>query len=287
MQRSNNGNLTRWRENGLMASATTYQYGPDSQRRAGVPRGEVTHFRHVGAVFPDAHRDYWVYVPQQYDPATPASVMVFQDGHAYLSEEWGFHVPVVFDNLIHAGAMPVTVGIFVNPGHVGDEPPTKPGATNNRSFEYDTLSDKYARLLMNEILPEVAARWKLTDDPEQRAICGLSSGGICAFTVAWERPDAFRKVMSHFGSFIDIRGGHAYPSRIRKESLRPLRVFLQDGEADLDNEYNWWLANLEMVAALRYRGYDHMFVAGSGGHNSEHGGAIMPDSLRWLWQTHG
>jgi enterochelin esterase-like enzyme len=269
-----------------MASATTYQHGPDSQRRAGVPRGDVTHFRHVGAVFPDARRDYWVYVPQQYDPATPASVMVFQDGHAYLSEEWGFRVPVVFDNLIHAGAMPVTVGIFVNPGHVGDEPPATPGATSNRSFEYDTLSDQYARLLMNEILPEVAARWKLTDDPEQRAICGLSSGGICAFTVAWERPDAFRKVMSHFGSFIDIRGGHAYPSRIRKEPLRPLRVFLQDGEADLDNEYNWWLANLEMVAALRYRGYDHIFMAGSGGHNSEHGGAILPDSLRWLWRSH-
>jgi enterochelin esterase-like enzyme len=269
-----------------MASATTYQYGPDSQRQAGVPQGEVTHFRHVSAVFPAARRDYWVYVPQQYDPATPAAVMVFQDGHAYLGEEGEFRVPVVFDNLIHAGAMPVTVGVFINPGHVGDESPASPWAASNRSFEYDTLSDQYARFLIDEILPEVGARWKLTSDPEQRAICGLSSGGICAFTVAWERPDAFRKVMSHIGSFTDIRGGHAYPSRIRKEPIRPLRVFLQDGEADLDNEYgNWWLANLQMVAALKYRGYDHMFVAGNGGHNGEQGGAILPDSLRWLWRT--
>jgi enterochelin esterase-like enzyme len=271
-----------------MTSTPTYPHGPDSQRQVGVPQGTVTHFRHVSTVFPDARRDYWVYVPQQYDPATPAAVMVFQDGHAYVSEEGWHRVPIVFDNLIHARAMPVTVGIFINPGHVEDEPPANPWMASNRSFEYDTLSDQYAGFLINELLPEVATRWKLSDDPEQRAICGASSGGICAFTVAWERPDAFRKVMSHIGSFTDIRGGHVYPSRIRKEPLRPLRVFLQDGEADLDNEYgNWWLANLQMVAALRYRGYDHRFVGGSGGHNGEHAGAILPDSLRWLWRTNG
>jgi enterochelin esterase-like enzyme len=268
-----------------MPDVITYQYGPDSQRQTGVPQGDVAHFQHVGAIFPDARRDYWVYVPQQYDPATPAAVMVFQDGHAYMSEEGAFRVPIVFDNLIHAGAMPVTVGIFINPGHVGDAPLAVPWAASNRSFEYDTLSDQYARFLMDEILPEVGARWKLTDDPTQRAICGLSSGGICAFTVGWERPDAFRKVMSHIGSFTDIRGGHVYPSHIRKHSIRPLRVFLQDGEADLDNAHgNWWLANLQMVAALKYRGYDHKFVAGSGGHDGAHGGAILPDSLRWLWR---
>ena len=269
-----------------MASATSYQSGPESQRQAGVPHGDVTHFQHVSAIFPDARRDYWVYVPQQYDPTTPAAVMVFQDGHTYKSEEGSFRVPVVFDNLIHGGAMPVTVGIFINPGHVGDEPPATPWAASTRSFEYDTLSDQYARFLIDEILPEVGMRWKLTDDPERRAICGLSSGGICAFTVAWERPDAFRKVMSHIGSFTDIRGGHVYPSRIRKEPIRPLRVFLQDGETDLDNEHgNWWLANLQMVAALQYRGYDHRFVGGSGGHDGQHAGAILPDSLRWLWRT--
>jgi len=268
-----------------MTSATIYQLGPDSQRQIGVPQGNVTQFQHVSQVFPGAQRDYWVYVPQQYDPATPAAVMVFQDGHAYLKEDGDFRVPIVFDNLIHAGAMPVTVGIFINPGHVGDELPANAFRANNRSFEYDSLSDQYARFLLDEILPEVGARWKLTDDPEQRAICGLSSGGICAFTVAWERPDAFRKVLSHIGSFADIRGGHAYPSLIRKSAVRPLRVFLQDGEADLDNQYgNWWLANLQMVAALRYREYDHKFVPGDGAHDGKQGGAILPDSLRWLWR---
>jgi enterochelin esterase family protein len=267
-------------------TTATYQHGPESQRQPGVPQGQVTQFQHVSAIFPGARRDYWVYVPHQYDPATPAAVMVFQDGHAYVGEAGHFRVPIVFDNLIHAGAMPATIGIFLNPGHVGDQPPETPWHASNRSFEYDTLSDQYARFLIDEILPEVGARWKLTDDPDQRAICGLSSGGICSFTVAWERPDAFRKVLSHIGSFTDIRGGHVYPSLIRKQPVRPLRVFLQDGEADSDNEYgNWWLANLQMAAALRYRGYDHTFVGGSGAHDGEHGGAILPDSLRWLWRT--
>jgi enterochelin esterase family protein len=265
---------------------SAYQPGLDSQRQPGVPQGSVMHFEHVSKIYPEARRDYWVYVPQQIDPAAPAAVMVFQDGHAYVSEDGDFRVPVVFDNLIHAGAMPVTVGIFINPGHVGDAPPTVGWRASNRSIEYDTLSDRYARFLLEEILPEVGARWKLTDDPEQRAICGLSSGGICAFTVAWERPDAFRKVLSHIGSFTDIRGGHVYPTLIRKHALRPLRVFLQDGEADMDNEFgSWWLANLQMAAALKFRGYDYQFVGGSGAHDGKHGGAILPDSLRWLWRT--
>ena len=266
--------------------ATTYEYSADSQRQAGVPQGSVEQFRHTSTIFPNTQRDYWVYVPQQYDTATPAAVMVFQDGHAYVREDGDFRVPIVFDNLIHAGAMPVTIGIFINPGHVGDTSPANAYAASNRSFEYDTLSERYARFLLEEILPEVGSRWNLTTDPEQRAICGLSSGGICAFTVAWQRPDAFRKVLSHIGSFADIRGGHVYPSLIRKDAPRPLRVFLQDGEADLDNEYgNWWLSNLQMVAALRYRGYDHQFVAGDGAHDGKHGGAILPESLRWLWRT--
>ena len=211
--------------------------------------------------------------------------MVFQDGHAYLDEEGAYRVPVVFDNLIHAGAMPVTIGVFINPGHGADALPVSPWHASNRSFEYDTLSDRYARFLLHELLPEVRARWHLTDDPEQHAIGGASSGGICAFTVAWQRPDAFRKVLSHIGSFTDIRGGHVYPALIRKEAPRPLRVYLQDGEADLDNEWgNWWLANLQMAAALTYRDYDHLFVGGTGGHDGEHGGAVLPDALRWLWR---
>jgi enterochelin esterase-like enzyme len=263
----------------------TYEYGPDSQRQPGVPQGDVSQFHHVSTVFPETQRDYWVYVPKQYDPATPAAVMVFQDGGTYVSEDGWFRTPIVFDNLIHRGEMPITIGIFINPGHVGDPPPAMTYRSSNRSFEYDSLSDRYARFLLSEILPVVGERWNLTDDPEQRAICGLSSGGICAFTVAWERPDAFRKVLSHIGSFADIRGGHAYPIMVRKQAVRPIRVFLQDGEADLDNDFgNWWLGNLQMASALKYRGYDYKFVGGTGGHTGEHGGAILPDSLRWLWR---
>ena len=269
-----------------MASAPTYPLGPDSQRQPGVPHGQVTQFHHASTIFPNTHRDYWVYVPQQYDASKPAAVMVFQDGHAYVSEDGAFRTPIVFDNLIHAGDMPVTIGIFINPGHLGDKRPEIGWQVSNRSFEYDSLSEQYARFLLEEILPEVGTHWNLTTDPDQRAICGMSSGGICSFTVAWERPDAFRKVLSHIGSFADIRGGHVYPTRVRKSSTRPIRVFLQDGDADLDNQYgSWWLGNLQMVAALKFRGYDYQFVGGTGAHNGEHGGAILPDSLRWLWRT--
>jgi enterochelin esterase family protein len=269
-----------------MTIIAVYQYDADSHRQPGVPQGNITQFQHTSRIFPDAQRYYWVYVPQQYDPTRPAAVMVFQDGNRYRQEEGWFRTPIVFDNLIHAGAMPVTIGIFLNPGHTGEAPHPDRWPYNNRSLEYDTLSDQYARFLIEEILPEVGAHWSLTDDPDQRAICGLSSGGICAFTVAWERPDAFRKVLSHIGSFADIRGGHNYPSLIRKQPVRPLRVFLQDGEADLDNDYgNWWLANLQMAAALRYRSYDYHFVGGTGGHDGVHGGTILPDSLRWLWRS--
>ncbi len=269
-----------------MPTTPTYPHGPDSQRHEDVAKGSVTKFQHTSLIYADIRRDYWVYVPQQYDAAKPAALMVFQDGYTYLNEEGHFRTPLVFDNLIHGGEMPVTIGIFVNPGHYGEAPANLPYRASNRSVEYDTLSDKYARLLLDEILPEVGQQWNLTADPEQRAIGGLSSGAICAFTVAWQRPDAFRKVLSHIGSFTDIRGGHIYPSLIRQHAIRPIRIFLQDGEADLNNDWgNWWLANLQMESALKYRGYDYKFVGGTGAHDGEHGGAILPDSLRWLWRT--
>ncbi len=271
----------------------SYKFGPDSQRQDGVPRGTVTKHEWKSQVFEGTIREYLVYVPAQYDPKTPAAVMAFQDGHAYVNETGDMRVPIVFDNLIHKKEMPVTVGIFINPGHKGAELPKDKWKPNNRSFEYDTLSDQYARFLLEEILPEVGKSYKLTDDPSQRAICGMSSGGICAFTVAWEKPEAFGKVLSHIGSFTNIasgkskrEGGHNYPVLIRKTKPRkPIRVFLQDGSADLDNEHgNWPLANQEMAAALKYAGYDYKFEFGTGGHNGKHGGAILPDSLRWLWR---
>lgn len=267
----------------LSAGDEVYVLGADSQRQEGVPQGTVTQHQWTSQIFAGTVRDYWVYVPAQYDPSQPACVMVFQDGQWYQDVERDFRVPVVFDNLIHRGEMPVTIGIFINPGVI---PPSQEGEAprNNRSYEYDSLSDQYARFLLEEILPEVGQTYNLTTDPAGRAICGISSGGICAWTAAWERPDAFGLVLSQVGSFTNIRGGHVYPALIRKIERKPIRVFLQDGSNDLDNHFgNWPLANQEMAAALKYAGYEYEFVYGEGGHSGKHGGAILPDSLRWLW----
>lgn len=269
-----------------------YELTADSKPQPGVPQGTVTEYVWQDSqVYPGTARRYYVYVPAQYNAETPAALMVFQDGHAYLNPEGDFRVPTVFDNLIHQGDMPVTIGVFVDPGHLDADLPEQPGwqpRPANRSVEYDTLSDAYATFLMTEILPEVAKQVRFTDDPQGRAICGISSGGICAFTVAWQRPDAFHKVLSHVGSFTNIRGGHVYPALIRKhpEPIR-MRVFLQDGSHDLDNQHgNWPLANQQMAKALAFRDADYKFVYGAGAHNGNHGGAILPDSLRWLWRDY-
>jgi len=278
-----------------LSERVVYQPGPyeltdDSRPREGVARGEVT--RHVfdeSAVYPGTIHEYWVYVPAQYDPDgdEPAAVMVFQDGHAYIGDQGGFRATTVMDNLIAAGEMPVTIGIFIEPGHRGDTLPEGHwNQRNNRSVEYDTPDEMYATFLIDEVLPLVAADYRLTDDPDQRAVCGTSSGGICAFKCAWHRPDVFRKVLSTIGSFTNIRGGHVYPAIIRKEEARPIRVFLQDGMNDLDNEHgNWWLANQAMARSLAYEDrYDFLFIAGEEGHNATHGAAVFPDAMRWLWR---
>ncbi len=265
-------------------AADDYPPGPDSQRQEGVPRGTVTQHRWESSqVFPGTVRDYWVYVPAQYTPDKPAAVMVFQDGGSYVNEKGDFRTPIVFDNLIHQGAMPVTIGVFINPG----EYPAKSGGKprSNRSFEYDSLSDLYARFLLEEILPEVGKQYSLRQDAAGRAIGGISSGGICAFTAAWERPEAFGKVLSHVGSFSNIRGGHDYAAQVRKSETKPLRIYLQDGSGDLDNNHGSWpLANQTLAAALKFKGYDYQFVYGDGGHNGKHGGAAMPEALKWLWR---
>lgn len=267
-------------------AADAYKLGPDSFPQEGVPRGEITKYTFSNsAVYPGTVRDYWIYVPKQYDAAKAAALMVFQDGGGYQGTNGQYRATVVFDNLIAKKEMPVTIGVFINPGVV---PATEPGKKDrsNRSFEYDSLGDAYAKFLLNELLPEVSKKYNLTKDPDLRAIGGASSGGICAFTVAWERPDAFRKVLSHIGSFTNIRGGHVYPALIRKTEKKPLRVFLQDGSSDLDNLHgNWPLANQEMAAALKFMDYDYKFEFGTEGHNGKHGGAILPDSLRWLWRN--
>jgi enterochelin esterase family protein len=228
-------------------------------------------------VFPGTSRRYWVYVPAQYTASEPASLMVFQDGRLYLDPEGEMRVPIVCDNLIHRGEMPATIVVFVDPG----EP-------ENRNVEYDAFSDAYATFLLAEILPNVRADYVVTDDPARWAIGGGSSGGSCAFTVAWTRPDRFRRVLSFLGSFAQLSGGNRYPELIQETPKKPLRVFLQAATGDLNwdaPELNWFSANLRVAAALAERGYDLRLVLGDGGHDPNHGGAILPDALRWLWRA--
>jgi enterochelin esterase-like enzyme len=261
-----------------------YTPHPDSLLQPGVPKGKVIpQKRWKSQVFAGTERDWWIYLPAQYRPSKPAAVMIFQDGGTqYLKA-----VPTVFDNLIHKGDMPVTVGVFINPGVFAD-------GKRNRSFEYDTLSPAYARFLVEEILPEVEKTARLRKDPESRAVAGLSSGAICAFTAAWERPDQFRKVLSWIGTYVNIasgashrEGGHNYEALVRRLPKKPIRVFLQDGEQDLEETGgSWWLANQQMERSLRWANWDFRAQWGHGFHTPRHGLAILPDSLRWLWRDH-
>ena len=270
-----------------LRSADDYRLGADSQPRADVPHGTVrTATFNASKVFPGTTREFQVYVPAQYDTTKPACLMVFFDGGGFFKADGPFRVPSVFDNLIAKKEMPVTIAVGINPGIVS---PTAPGATarSQRSYEYDSLGDANVRFLIDELLPEALKGLNVTADPSGRAACGNSSGGIAAFTIAWERPDSFRKVVSHIGSFTNIQGGHLYPGLIRKTKgePKPLRVLLQDGSNDLDNLHgNWPLASHDMAAALKFAGYDYTFVFGTEGHNGKHGGAIFPDTLRWLWR---
>jgi len=265
-----------------------YAHGPDSLPQPGVPAGREEKIAlPTSRIFPGADHDCWVYVPAQYDPATPACVMIFQDGGGYVTRDGQWRVPVVFDNLIAKKEMPVTIGVFINPGVV---PAARDGvlARYNRSFEYDGLGDRYARFLLEEVLPEVAKKYALSERADDRAIGGASSGAICAFTAAWERPDAFRRVFSTIGTYVGLRGGNEYPTLIRKTEPKPLRVFLQDGLNDL-NIYggDWWVANLAMHRSLAWAGYEVEAAWGDGGHDGKQGSAILPDALRWLWKDHG
>ena len=267
-----------------------YVLGADSQPQPGVPQGTVTEFTLAdSSTYPGYSHKWWLYVPAQYDGKTPVALMVFQDGGylSFVQRDGDWRVPVVLDNLIARKALPMMVAVFVDPGQ-----PIRPtsGPDEQRSYEYDTLSDRYGRFLIGEILPEVQKRVRITENPEGRGIAGMSSGGICAFTVGWHRPDQFRKVFSAIGSFVNIRGGGAYPEIIRQSPRKPLRVFLQDGIKDeLGGKFsglNWPEGNRAMSAALAMQGYDYQLVMGEGAHSARHGAAIFPDAMRWLWRDY-
>jgi gluconolactonase len=267
---------------GSSQQSTTSQpaAGPDSQVQPGTPTGEVIkgEFDHSN-VYPGTWREYWVYIPKQLDRAKPAPVMVFQDGLQY-------NAPVVFDNLIHKKDVPPMVGVFVMHGRV-KAPSNDALDRMNRSVEYDSVSDDYARFLLDELLPYISKTHglTLTSDPNDRAIAGNSSGAIAAFAAAWQRPDGFRRVFSAIGTYVGLRGGNELPVLIRKTEPKPIRVFLQDGRNDLNNYTgDWYIANQDMLSALQFAGYDVRYEWGDGEHNSRHATAIFPDALRWLWR---
>jgi enterochelin esterase family protein len=270
---------------GIARAAEDYSLGPDSQEQAGVPRGEVKEFAWKASnIYPGTERRCWIYLPPGFDAAREYPLMVFQDGGGMVSLEGDFRTPVVLDNLIHRQAIPPMVALFIDPGNVPAVTPLGKGLST-RSFEYDTPDSTYARFLIEEMLPAVARYAKISANPEDRAVVGTSSGGICAFTAAWFRPDAFRKVITGIGSFTNIRGGFWYPAAIRKTERKPLRVFLQDGEKDLDNVHGSWpLGAHELAAALAFAGYDHKAVFGDGGHSGRQLGSLFPEALRWLWR---
>ena len=266
-----------------LAQDSIYHLGPDSQRKEVIPKGVITKYEWQSKLY-NNFREYYVYVPAQYDSTKAAALMVFQDGHAYVNETGDFRVPVVYDNLIYQKKLPVTICLFVNPGHNTKDYPESRFRVSNRADEYDVLDDRYTIMLMDEFIPELKKKYNISNDPKMHGIGGLSSGAICAFTAAWEHPEYFHKVLSQIGSYTNIRGGNNYPSIIRKHKKKDIKIFMQDGSNDLNNEHgDWWLANLEMESALKFKGYELRFEKGTGTHSGKHGGAILPESLIWLW----
>jgi hypothetical protein len=290
------------------------EYPPtaDSLPQPGVPKGKlIGPLEFKSKVIAGTVRRYWIYVPVKYDAKSPPNLLVFQDGQRAINPQGPLNIPVVLDNLIAKGDIPATLGVFITPGNTGTEhypDNLGTGNPNHRAPEYDALSDAYTRMLIDEILPEVAKTYKFTDDPKKRAIGGTSSGAICAWTVAWHRPDAFGNVISMIGSYTSIGyhpatatepmipGGDTYPGLIRKSPIRPIRIFLQDGTADLNNEHgNWHLANEQMLSSLQWANanadekkipgarYDVRYEWGDGAHSDVHGGWLLPGILRWMF----
>jgi enterochelin esterase-like enzyme len=275
-----------------------YRLGPDSMPQEGVPKGEIRGpYTLPSKAYPGTQHTYWVYIPAQYDPAAPASLMVFQDGQAFKDEKGEMRAQNVMDNLIYRREIPVMIGVFINPGRTPEQPEPSPqigwgDGFTNRGTEYNTLDDKYARAITEELMPVLYKEYNISKDPEQHGIGGSSSGAIAAFTVAWERPNAFRKVLSNVGSFTDIRGGYVYPEKVLASPKKPLHVFLCDGRNDnrgirngvYDAKWDWFFQNVRLMKALTRKGYDVNYTWGMNLHGQKFGGAILPDMMRWLWR---
>jgi enterochelin esterase family protein len=284
--------------------------GPDSTQHADVPAGTLSpRLTHVSKIYDGMTSEYWIYAPAQYDPKIPAALMVFQDGEGYLDRHGNHPALNVIDNLIAQKKIPVMIAVFINPGDISSHPDTptyrfvdaygkkwsRTLKDSMRSTEYDTVSDRYARFLRDELLPEVYAKYNIRRDAYSRAITGMSSGGICSFNAAWQQPEQFSRVISWIGSFTAIQwhedpavpdGGQDYPEKVLREPHRNLRIWLEDGNNDQENDRygSWPLANMRMANALKLKGYDFRFSEGTGPHSPVHGGSEFPEEMAWLWR---
>lgn len=277
-----------------------YQLSPDALPQPNVPQGSIHGpFVLPSNVYPGTQHTYWIYIPAQYNASVPAGLMIYNDGQAFLDAQGDIRAPVVMDNLIYRHEIPVMIAIFINPGRRPDQPEPTPrdwGDHNtNRPTEYNTLDDKYARVVVDELLPTIYGQYNISRDPDRHCIGGSSSGAIAAFTVAWERPDQFRKVLSNVGSFTNIRGGNAYPDIIRKSAKKPLHIFLVDGRNDnrglkpdgsYDPTRDWFYQNVRMEEALTAKGYDVNYSWGIQQHGQKMLRTVFPDMMRWLWRDH-
>lgn len=275
-----------------------YKLGPDSLEQEGVPKGQLRGpFTLPSTVYSGTQHTYWVYVPAQYSSSTPASLMIFNDGQAFIAPNGNLRAHNVLDNLIYRREIPVMIAVFINPGRRPDQPEPTPqnwgDRDTNRPTEYNSLDDKYPRVIVDELMPVLYREYNISRDPEQHGIGGASSGAIAAFTVAWERPNEFRRVLSIVGSFTNIRGGHAYPDIVLKSEKKPIRVFLQDGRNDnralnangtYDETRDWFYQNVRLMEALTKKGYEVNYAWGMNRHGQAMGGAIMPEMMRWLWR---
>jgi enterochelin esterase family protein len=277
---------------------TLYRLGPDSLEQEGVPRGEMRGpFTLQSMAYPGTQHTYFVYVPAQYNASKPVSLMIFNDGQAFMAPTGNLRAHNVLDNLIYRREIPVMIGVFINPGRRPDQPEPTPqnwgDRDTNRPTEYNSLDDLYARVIVDELLPVLYKEYSISKDPEQHGIGGASSGAIAAFTVAWERPTQFRKVLSIVGSFTNIRGGHQYADIVLKSEKKPIRIFLQDGRNDnralnangtYDETRDWFYQNVRLMEALTKKGYEVNYAWGMNRHGQAMGGAIMPEMMRWLWR---
>ncbi len=275
-----------------------YHLGPDSLDEPGVPKGEIRGpFTLPSQAYPGTQHTYWVYVPAQYNSRVPASLMVFNDGQAFKDTAGDLRAQNVLDNLIYRREIPIMIGVFINPGRTPDQPESSPkewgDKVNNRPTEYNTLDDKYARVIVDELLPALYKDYNISRNPDDHGIGGASSGAIAAFTVAWQRPDQFHKVLSIVGSFTNLRGGNAYADLVRKSEKKPIRIFLQDGRNDnrglrpdgtYDETRDWFYQNVRLMKALTDKGYEVNYAWGMNRHGQKMGGEILPEMMRWLWR---